>query len=102
MPFMWHSRRGFPNRKRAPKNLDLIVRVPVVLTPKCLGGPTRSPTARTIVNPGVHSAKQLVDHPMGVGRVPRAHLLDRHREQPGPVEDVGALGKKAKISRAMK
>ncbi len=32
---------------------------------------------------------------MGVGRVPRAHLLDRGREQAGPVEDVGVLGEEA-------
>ena len=32
---------------------------------------------------------------MGVGRVPRAHLLDRGGEQTRPVEDVGVLGEEA-------
>ena len=32
---------------------------------------------------------------MGVGRVPRAHLLDRVGEQAGAVEDVGVLGEEA-------
>ena len=43
----------------------------------------------------VHGAEQLADHLMGVGRVPRAHLLDRGREQAGAVEDVGVLGEEA-------
>jgi hypothetical protein len=32
---------------------------------------------------------------MGVGRVPRAHLLDCGREQTDPIEDVGVLSEKA-------
>ena len=37
----------------------------------------------------------VADHLMGVGRVPRAHLLDGGGEQALAVEDVGVLGEEA-------
>ena len=58
-------------------------------------GPSGHLGARPILDLGVHGAEQLADHLMGVGRVPRAHLLDRGGEQAVAVEDVGVLGEEA-------
>ena len=55
-------------------------------------GPSGYLGTRPILNLRVHGAEQFANHLMGVGRVPRAHLLDRGREQTVSVEDVGVLG----------
>ena len=39
---------------------------------------------------------------MGVGRIPRAHLLDRAVKRPSPLKMSVSSAKKQKISRAMK
>ena len=59
-------------------------------------GPARQSCGRSRSAILVFMARNSVaDHLMGVGRVPRAHLLDGGREQTVADEDVGVLGEEA-------
>ena len=58
-------------------------------------GPAGKLGGVAILDLGVHGAEQLADHLVGVGRIPRAHLLDGGGEQAVAVEDVGVLGEEA-------
>jgi hypothetical protein len=55
-------------------------------------GPGPQVRGSAILDRRVHRPEQRADHLMRVGRVPRAHLVDRRREQASAVEDVGVLG----------
>jgi superfamily II DNA or RNA helicase len=58
-------------------------------------GPTGQVRGGAILDLGIHGPEQCADYLMGIGRVPRAHLLDRCREQAGTVEDVSVFGEEA-------
>jgi hypothetical protein len=71
----------------ARKQPAIHIREPVGPGPESRGG--------AVLDLRVHGPENRADHLVGVGRVPRAHLLDRGGEQAGAVEDAGVLGEEA-------
>ncbi len=63
-------------------------------------GPARQPGGGAIAGLGVHGAEQRADHLMGVGRVARAHLVDRRGEKVVAEEDVGVSRRRSRRSAA--